>query len=580
MKEALPAPKTEDPGQGPSTAFETRLLEFLAANNAIDADQVDRALRAQERTGGGLVGILSRLGLCEERLLAKTISGLTGAALLELEQIPAEAVRLHALSVPFLRENHVLPISESDDDVCIAVIDPTDAYVARSLQLMFRKPLRLVVGTASQIEDAILRLYSAVLGSSASEVFEMASRDATDNDLMRLRESASEAPIVRFVDRLIGKAVEMGASDIHIEPLERQLRVRLRVDGVLAEDASAPLGWAPAIVSRIKILANLDIAEFRLPQDGAAKLSIRGKEVDLRIATSPVVHGEEVVLRILDQSAVRLDLGMLGFSEKHLVALHANLERPNGILLVTGPTGSGKSTTLYAALERLNSASRKIITVEDPVEYKIDGLNQIQVKPEIGLDFARSLRSILRHDPDIIMIGEIRDAETARIATQAALTGHVVLSTLHTNDAASAIARLFDMGIEDYLVTSTVSAVLAQRLVRVLCQECRALTTPSDAFLKVTAKQAGGPRNCYRAVGCTACRGTGYRGRTVIAELMELDNCLRRHILSREDAGRIRSAAIESGMQSLFQNGLEAVLAGITTYDEVLRVAQDVEGVS
>ncbi len=561
-----------------SPSFECRLLDALIAAKAIDSDQAERASRARERAGGSLVDILSRLGLCEEKLLAKTVSRLTGAPLFALEQVPAGAVRLQDLSVPFLRDHHVLPLSESDDLVCVAVTDPTDSYVAQSLRLVFQKPLQFVVGTTSQIEDAVLRLYSEVLGNSAAEVFEMAVGDVTDNDLLRLRESASDAPIVRFVDRLIAKAVDMGASDIHIEPFERQLRVRLRVDGILGEDDPAPQAWAPAIVSRIKILAKLDIAEFRLPQDGAVKLSIRGKDVDLRVATSPVVHGEEVVLRILDQGTVRLDLDALGFSKGVLAKLHAILDRPNGILLVTGPTGSGKSTTLYAALERLNCAARKIITVEDPVEYKIDGLNQIQVKPEIGLDFARSLRSILRHDPDIIMVGEIRDAETARIATQAALTGHVVLSTLHTNDAASAVTRLLDMGIEDYLVTSTVSGVLAQRLVRVLCRECREPTTPSDAYLEALATRGSAQHVCFGAVGCGACRGTGYRGRAVIAELMEVNNALRHLILAKNDSVQIRSTAIAEGMQSLFQSGLDAVTSGVTSYDEVLRVAQDVGG--
>ena len=461
-------------------------------------------------------------------------------------------------------------------------MDPSDPYTNQALGLIFAKPIQFKIATTSQIEDAILRLYAQALGNSVSETLAMATGDITDTDVVRMRESASEAPIIRFVENLIAKAVDAGASDIHIEPLERRLRVRLRIDGILNEDDPAPLSSAAAIVSRVKILARLDIAERRLPQDGAVKMNVRGKEVDLRVATSPVVHGEEIVIRILDQSSVQLDLTELGFSDNLLTSLKQILDRPNGILLVTGPTGSGKSTTLYAALTRLNRADRKIITVEDPVEYKIDGLNQIQVKPEIGLDFARSLRSILRHDPDIIMVGEIRDAETARIATQSALTGHVVLSTLHTNDAASAVTRLLDMGIEDYLITSTVSGVLAQRLVRTLCRTCREPIEPPDVLRAVIAarKQRGEMGQMYRAVGCPDCRGTGYRGRTVIAELMIFDGPLRQKVLSHADAAQLRAAAIEGGMQTLYDNGLGRVFAGITSYDEVLRVAQDVEGAS
>jgi len=321
-------------------------------------------------------------------------------------------------------------------------------------------------------------------------------------------------------------------------------------------------------------MARLDIAERRLPQDGAMKVSVRGRDIDFRVATTPVVHGEEVVIRILDQSSVRLNLAELGFSPILLQRLTAVLSRPNGILLVTGPTGSGKSTTLYAALEHLNRADRKIISVEDLVEFKIDGLNQIQVKPEIGLDFARSLRSILRLDPDIIMVGEIRDAETARIAVQAALTGHLVVSTLHTNDAASAVTRLLDMGIEDYLVTSTLSGVLAQRLVRTLCPHCRARQELPDGPLK---RRAIGASPVYGHKGCPACRGTGFRGRTVIAEFMELTTDLRQRIVVRADAGQLRKSAIAGGMQTLFECGMDLVLAGTTSYDEVVRVAQDLE---
>ncbi len=550
------------------------LLAFLVETGSLSADLADRAERAYSQAGGSLVDIIIRLGLCDEKLLAATLSRLSGLPLVGVQEFPSEPIRPATISIPFLREARVLPIAEEDGAVVVAAADPTDSYTVRSLELAFEKPVRCKIATASQVEDAILRLYTANLGQSASEVLEIASGDGIDSDLQRLRESASEAPIVRFVDRLIAKAVDAGASDIHLEPFERQLRVRLRIDGILSDDDPAPVATAAAVVSRIKIMARLDIAERRLPQDGAMKTSVRGRDVDLRVATTPVVHGEEVVIRILDQSSVRLNLPELGFSQHLLRRMKSILERPNGILLVTGPTGSGKSTTLYSALEHLNRPDRKIITVEDPVEYKIDGLNQIQVKPEIGLDFARSLRSILRHDPDIIMVGEIRDAETARIAVQAALTGHVVLSTLHTNDAASAVTRLLDMGIEDYLITSTVSGVLAQRLVRSLCPQCRTRQDLPDSLLKRGLTETSA---VFQHKGCAACRGTGFRGRSAIAELMELTPDLRQCVLARTDAGQLRRNAIAGGMQTLFENGMDAVLAGTTSYDEVVRVAQDLE---
>ena len=566
----------------PETAlsFEDNLLARLEQGGSLSSENAERARRAHGRAGGSFVNILIRLGLCEEKVLASNISAMTGIPLFGAEDYPAIPVRLKDLSVPFLREAHVLPLAESEEFVRVAMVDPGDAYTVQALRLMFAKPVQLCIATANQIEDGILRLYAEVLGTSAAEILDMAAGDVTDTDLVRLRESASEAPIVRFVERLVAKAVDAGASDIHIEPFERQLRVRLRIDGILVEEDTAPLSSAAAIVSRIKILARLDIAERRLPQDGAIKMNVRGKEVDLRVATTPVVHGEEIVIRILDQSAVQLDMNVLGFSGHMLAALTQILDRPNGILLVTGPTGSGKSTTLYAALARLNRTDRKIITVEDPVEYKIDGLNQIQVKPEIGLDFARSLRSILRHDPDIIMVGEIRDSETARIATQAALTGHLVLSTLHTNDAASAITRLQDMGVEKFLIASTVSGVLAQRLVRTLCRECCTPVDPPPLLRERVAERAarGEAHQLYKAVGCSNCRGTGYRGRTVIAEFMALDGPLRRQVLVRADAVELRTTAVHDGMQTLYENGLACAMAGITSYDEVVRMAQDMEG--
>ncbi|WP_243850947.1 GspE/PulE family protein [Rhizomicrobium electricum] len=551
------------------------LLKALVDAEVLSVELAERVERAIAHAGASVVDVIVRLGLCDERSLASALSTLSGFPLAMVEEFPSEPIHPDTLSIPFLREARVLPIAQSDNGVVVAVADPYDDYTKHSLTLLFDKPVELRIAPASQIEDGIMRLYSTALGQSACEVLEIASCDLVDSDLDRLRESAGEAPIIRFVDRLIAKAVDAGASDIHFEPFERQLRVRLRVDGILTNDEPAPVASMAAIVSRIKIMAHLDIAERRLPQDGAMKVNVRGRDVDFRVATTPVVYGEEVVIRILDQSSVRLNLVELGFAPDLLVRLKAILNRPNGILLVTGPTGSGKSTTLYAALDYLNRADRKIITVEDPVEYKIEGLNQIQVKPEIGLDFARSLRSILRHDPDVIMVGEIRDAETARIAIQAALTGHIVLSTLHTNDAASAVTRLLDMGIEDYLITSTLSGVLAQRLVRTLCAQCRkSQILPNALLLRGVAPETTVLTSC----GCPACRDTGFKGRTVIAELMELTPTIRSKVLANTDAAQLRHAAAAEDAMTLFESGLRAVLDGVTSYDEILRVAQDMEG--
>jgi general secretion pathway protein E len=559
--------------------FEERLLGYLLAADALSVESAERARRAHARAGSSVVDILIRLGLCEEKALARAVAQLTGLRQLRAEDFPQAAILADRLSVPFLREARAIPIEETETAVVLATVDPDNALNSRAFGLVFAKPLVFVVATASEIDDAILRLYSSGPAESQVSAVSATAADVTDSDIARLRESAGEAPIVRFVERLIANAIDAGASDIHIEPLERRLRVRSRIDGMLADEDPAPLSSAPAIVSRIKILARLDIAERRLPQDGSIKMNVRGREIDLRVATAPVVHGESVAIRILDKGAIRLDLPKLGFGSALLARLQNVLERPNGIVLVTGPTGSGKSTTLYAALDRLNTARRKIVTVEDPVEYKIDGLNQIQVKPEIGLDFARALRSILRHDPDVIMVGEIRDAETARIATQAALTGHLVLSTLHTNDAASAVTRLMDMGVDDYLITSTLTGVVAQRLVRTLCS-CRRTAPASDLlepFVKAR-REKGLPSEVFEAAGCPACRGSGYRGRTIIAEMMVMDGRMRESVLARAEASKIRSGAMESGMQTLYENGIDAVFAGTTSFEEVLRVAQDVSG--
>jgi general secretion pathway protein E len=557
---------------GTSGDFDEKLLAHLRHAGVLSATNEARAREAGSRSVASVVDILIRLGLSGERAVTNAVAEISQRRLLSSQDFPSVPVPLKNINAAFLRDTKLLPISECDDQLVVAAADPSQGEALQALAQAVGKQLEIRIASPSDIEEAFLRLYErAGTPTESNDILPAAYNDIVNADAARLKEAAAEAPIIRFVDRLVARAVESRASDIHLEPSSQALIIRTRVDGVLREVDVAPLSSAPALVSRIKILARLDIAERRLPQDGAIKMNVRGREIDFRVATAPVSYGESVVVRILDRESVDLDLERLGFGDVVLSQLVNLLSRPNGIFLVTGPTGSGKSTTLYSAVKRLNTAERKIVTIEDPVEYKLDGLNQIQVKPEIDLTFARGLRSILRHDPDVIMVGEIRDAETARIAVQAALTGHLVLSTLHTNDAASAITRLLDMGVEDYLVASTVLGVLAQRLVRVLCALCSVFEDqplPSENF-------PADNRLARKAVGCAACEGTGYRGRSVISELMPVTGNTRSAILGHADATQIKAIAVNAGMAPLFQDGLQRVRKGQTTYQEVLRVAQD-----
>jgi general secretion pathway protein E len=442
------------------------------------------------------------------------------------------------------------------------------------MQLAAGKPIRAFVAMPSEIELTLERLYEKA--EDAPETTESALGDFDEEDIEHLKDLASEAPVIRMVNQLIQKALESRASDIHIEPFADQLKVRYRVDGILKEVDAPPVRSTAAVISRVKIMAKLNIAERRLPQDGRIPIRIQGRELDLRVSTVPTMFGESVVMRLLDKESVRFDLDALGFDGSPRERLRTILEKPYGILLVTGPTGSGKSTTLYTALSRMNTEERKIITVEDPVEYQLAGINQIQVKSAIGMTFASALRAIVRQDPDVIMVGEMRDLETARIAVQSALTGHVVLSTLHTNDAASGVTRLLEMGVEDYLLTSTINGILAQRLVRKLCPHCRepylALPELAARFASIGAEPA--TVELHRAIGCDACNGTGYRGRLVITEVLLMTDRIRRAVLSHATATEIRRIAVAEGMETMYLDGLRKALDGRTTVEEVLRVAE------
>ncbi len=569
------APATHMPAISPHE----RLLDLLVETGRLDNEGAERARRAAAQSTLGLTRILLELGLVPERELMQAFETGMGIPLATADEYPADPVLADEVAERFLREHRLVVLAADTSTVTIAASDPLDSFLLRAIALSTGRKVQVKGALASDIEQCLQRLYAteehltpAGTGASIS--------DATETDLARLRESASEAPVIRFVSSLISRAVEAGASDIHIEPFERRLRIRVRIDGVLKEEEPAAIDLAPAIISRLKIMSGLDIAERRLPQDGAVKMPVRGREVDFRIATAPVGFGECAVIRILDKSSVPLDMQALGFDTGTLARIESLLRRPNGIILVTGPTGSGKTTTLYASLARLNSTERKILSVEDPVEYRIPGVNQIQVKPEIGLTFASVLRSVLRHDPDVILVGEIRDAETARIAVQAALTGHTVLSTVHTNSAAGALTRLMDMGIEEYLLTSTISGIVSQRLVRTLCKSCRAPAQMRAEWLeefRSAGVDASMQATVFVPTGCPACNATGFRGRTVIAEILVPDENMRKLVLERAGASAIQSAAIARGMETLRCNGLRRVLEGVTTLEEVSRVVQQEE---
>ncbi|MDH4384511.1 MAG: type II secretion system ATPase GspE [Caulobacter sp.] len=524
----------------------------------------------QDETGDPLAAVLSRLGLVADSDLATAIAGASGLTIAEPSEFPAAPVCADRLSPRFLRDARALPLADSADGVEVAFVNPLDPFALSALACALGAPVRARVGRANELEAALDRLYEVADAPDTGD------GEAEEADLDRLRDMASDAPVVRAVNTLIARAAEMRASDIHIEPTEDALKVRFRVDGALVEQDALPAHYRSALVSRIKVMAGLNIAERRLPQDGRIRQSVRGQDIDLRIATAPTIHGESVVMRLLDRSNLSLDFGSLGFDGAVLERFTRTLALPHGIVLVTGPTGSGKTTTLYAALASLNAPDRKILTIEDPIEYRLAGINQTQVAPQIGLTFAAALRSFLRQDPDIMMVGEIRDLETAQVAVQASLTGHAILSTLHTNSAAAAVTRLMDMGVEPYLIASTLNGVLAQRLVRRLCPHCRVPTLVNDATLRalgLDSRPASGL--LYEAVGCDQCGHSGFRGRAAILEFLEIDDEIRRLIVERAEAGDIQRAALAGSMRSMMSDGVHKAGEGVTTLDEILRVTRE-----
>ena len=570
-------------------AFE-RLGEILISRGKLDIANLDRALKVQEtaRSSGAtaekLGSILSRLGMLSSRELAEALAQQRGWVIVESSEFPELPILEGTVSSRFLNESRAIPMTETESEVVLAMTDPADAFTLRAIAAATGKHITPRLLVESDFDVVYERLYGSGKSSMGQIVDNISTRDEEQDfgDIEHLKDLASEAPVIRLVNLIINRALERRASDIHVEPFENRLIVRYRIDGVLHEAESPPRRLSAAVISRIKIMANLDIAERRLPQDGRIKLRVQGKEIDLRVSTVPTMHGESVVMRILDKGGVALDFHALGFDDANLKIFTAILDQPHGILLVTGPTGSGKTTTLYAALDRLNKSDVKILTVEDPVEYQMPGINQIQVKPQIDLTFSNALRSIVRQDPDVIMIGEIRDLETAQIAMQSALTGHMVLSTIHTNDAAATINRLLDMGVEDYLLTSTVVGIEAQRLVRVLCAHCKASYHPVEEVVEqmrlrrfTSAASAGKALTLYHAKGCEHCGHTGYFGRLSIIEVLPMTDALRSLIMRHATASELRAAAIAEGMETIYENGLKKAVEGVTTIEEVLRVTRE-----
>lgn len=500
---------------------------------------------------------------------------------LQPDDLPKVPFVLNGISSRFIRENKIIPLEMKNNVLKVVMANPEDLTAIDALRVATSADIAVYASDNKVIEDYIARFYEQETQNINRIIEDLGERGIEflreeEEDIGHLKDLASEAPIIRLVNMFITRAVESRASDVHVEPFEDELKVRYRIDGVLHDIESTPKRLQAAIVSRIKIMAKLNIAERRLPQDGRIRLRIGERELDLRVSTIPVLHGESVVMRILRKEGIVIDLNLLGFGPQTLKSFNQLITKPNGIILVTGPTGSGKTTTLYGALDKINSPDKKIITVEDPVEYQLKGVNQIQVKPQIGLNFANTLRHIVRQDPDIIMIGEIRDLETAEIAIQSALTGHLVFSTLHTNDAPSAITRLLDMGVENFLLSSTIRGILAQRLVRIICPACKEMDSTITDREELKLFGIDDSQALYHGSGCEQCASTGYYGRSGIFELLVIDDEIRKLILKNADANQIREAARRYGMKTLLEDGAQKVKDGVTTLSEVLRVTQEV----
>ena len=557
------------------------LLEDLLRDTLINKGLLKKAdfQRAQrlnaEDVDETLVALLVRVGMVSERAMAEVQAGIVFEPLLKPADYPQHAVQTE-LSARFLKDQSIVPLSITGNVIELAFADISDDYARRAIAMASHCKVRSRVGVQSEIQAALERLY----GGEDTQHGDIRNTDEfSELDEAKLRDMASEAPVIRLVNQLVQRAVDSRASDIHVEPFENTLKIRNRIDGVLRDELSPPSEMGPAVISRIKIMADLDIAERRLPQDGRINVRVQGQELDIRVSTVPTMYGESVVMRLLQRDSVSLDFDSLGFTDEQRACLQRELAMPHGMIIVTGPTGSGKTTTLYTALNSLNTEQRKVITVEDPVEYNLEGINQIQVNASIGLSFASALRSIVRQDPDVIMVGEMRDLETAKICVQSALTGHLVLSTLHTNDASGSVTRLLEMGTDDYLLNSTLNVILAQRLVRLLCPHCKQAFDPEprivDEFKLERYVSVNQPLQLHKAVGCEECSSTGYRGRVGIVEILTMSDAIRALILRHASASEIEALACEEGMITMFEDGCLKAVQGITTLEEVARVIQE-----
>ena len=551
---------------------------ILLRNNKLTEKTLGEIKANQLQDGGYLGKTLVDHGYIHADVLLETLSKELGLRFISLEDYPKTQLPIKELNISeaFLKEKTIFPIQIKDDTLTIAVFDPFDLHAIENLKNSLGKNIKILLSTEETIVEAI-ETYYGTGESTMGRMVENIKDDEnsftdTDLDTEHIRDMASEAPVIKLVNHIISKATEMGASDIHLEPFAEDLILRYRIDGILHNFEAPPKKLNSALCTRIKIMAKLDISERRLPQDGRIKLKVHGKDIDMRVSTLPTLYGESLVIRILDRDNLTVELEKMGFPKQELEQFQKLIHKPYGKLLVTGPTGSGKTTTLYGALQNINTPDKKIITIEDPVEYQIRGVNQIHVKPQIGLDFASGLRSIVRQDPDVIMVGEIRDAQTADVAIQAALTGHLVFSTVHTNDAAGAITRLLDMGVENYLISSALLGILAQRLVRVICRTCIEPIEVPPALIVEINNPGQDSIKAFHGKGCKECNHTGFRGRAGIYELLVVDDTVRQLILTKATSQIIRESARKKGMTTLREDGWKKVAKGITTVEEVLRV--------
>ena len=549
-----------------------QLGDILLEGGLVTSAQLQSAYDEHQKAGRALGRVLVDQGVLTESQLVAALAQQIGMRFVELADFPVDPSAVSLVPGPLARRYVVLPFGFEDGKLLLAMADPANFLAIEDVRAVTQTDVKPCVATRSDVLTAIDRHYRA--DSDLDDLTAILDVEE-EEDLSKVREAVDDAPIVKYVNALITQAIQDRASDIHLEPTERDLRVRYRIDGVLHEIMRSPRSIQSGVISRLKIMSDINIAERRIPQDGRLSVNANGKKIDLRVATLPTVWGEKVVMRILDNSTARLDLTDLGFSDANFERFSRSFAKPYGMILVTGPTGSGKSTTLYATLNILNRSEVNIITVEDPVEYRLPGVNQVQVNNKAGLNFASALRSILRSDPDIVLIGEIRDHETAQIAVEAALTGHLVLSTLHTNDAPSAITRLTEMGIEPFLVGSAVDCVLAQRLARLLCKKCKEEYTPTpDALIAARFPWVDGQPlpTLYRPVGCSQCSKTGYKGRLALHEVMPMSEQLELLTVEHAPASQITDIARQQGMITLRDDGMAKVIRGVTSIDEILRV--------